>query len=132
MSSRSLWMVAPMAAILAAGCGKSEDDEYEPAVVPKAVSFEGKTDSKYAGVWKTSDGSSTLDLAESGGLKIETTVNSQNGKSTSKVEGKWLASGAKLLFQYNDTTLEYTAVLEGGKLVLAKPGSRMKSTYLKK
>lgn len=122
--------MAAIAAILAAGCqGGNAEDEYEPAVVPKSVAFEGKVDAKYAGTWKSADGSSTLALAEDGRLKIESVVNSQNGKSTSKTEGKWLASGNDLLFQYGTTTLRNGASFEKGKLILQH--GRMKTVYSK-
>ncbi|RYG34725.1 hypothetical protein EON81_14810 [bacterium] len=138
MSPRLLWAGAALAAaVLAVGCQKSEEEEFEPAIVPKTVAFEGKLDAKYVGIWGTADGSSTLDLKDDGAVKIGSVTSSQKGKSTSSVEGKWLASDGNLLFNYRDasgqdTTLKYGAAFDGGKLVLQQPGGRVKTTYLKK
>lgn len=108
------------------GC-KGGDDDVEPAVVPKAVAFEGKADPAYAGTWTSTDGSSVLDLQKDGGVAISQTSASVNGKSTSRVKGRWLVSGGDLLFQYTEksggeTTVKYGATLAGKELAL-KHGS---------
>ena len=134
MNRRSLWMVAGVAAtILVAGC-KSADDEYAPAFVPKTYPFEGKVDTKYVGAWKSSDGSSTLNIVKDGNLTIETTSRSVAGTSVSHVSGQWLASGDALMFKYSvgsqpPTMLKYTATVSGKALTLQQAGGRMKTTY---
>ena len=128
--------VAAVAATIMFGC-KGTDDDLEPAVVPKAVTFEGDVDSKYVGLWKSSDGNSTLDLSKEGVVKIDQKIVAANGKSTSHVEGTWLAKGDDLLFRYpersgGETTLKYAAKLKGNTLVLGQSGGRLKRTYVRK
>jgi len=132
MSRRWSWAAVAFLAI-AAGC-KSADDEYEPAFVPKEVKFEGNVDEKYVGFWDAPDGSGSLDLSKDGTVNIVTNVSTPQGKSSSKVNGKWLASGSALVFQYKDpsqkdTTVKYAADLKGDTLVL---GTKVKTTYKKK
>ncbi len=129
-------MATMIVAILGAGCKKA-DDEDEPAVVPKAVTFEGKVDPSYVGEWKSTDGTSDLHLAKDGTVEIDSTTNSQNGKSTSHIKGMWLVSGERLLFKYaeksgGDTTLEYNGKPTGNDLTLQQPGGRLKTKYTRK
>lgn len=134
MSLRTLG-VAIFAAALAAGC-KNADDDVEPAFVPKTIAFEGKVESKYVGDW-SAKGASRLNLKSDGTAVIESTTNSQSGKSTARFDGKWLAQDGRLLVQYGDathpaTTLEYEAKLSGDNMVLQQPGGRLKTTYARK
>ena len=135
MTFRSIG-VAVIAATLLLGC-KNTDDDVEPAVLPKKVTFEGDVDSKYVGLWKSPDGASMLDLSKEGVVKIEQRIVAANGKSTSHVEGTWLAKGDDLLFRYpeksgGETTLKYAAKLSGNTLVLGQSGGRIKRTYVRK
>lgn len=123
-------------AILAVGC-KGVDDDVEPAPTLKTVVFEGKVDSAYAGDWVAVGGLSRLNLKPDGAALIEATTNSAAGKSTSHLQGKWLAQEGNLLVQYGDashdtTTLKYVATLSGNKLTLQQPGGRLKTIYVKK
>jgi len=125
-------------ALLAAGFGcKNPDDELAPAFVPKTYNFEGQIDTKFVGTWKTSDGNSTIDLDPKGACKIDTIIHSMSGKTTSRVDGKWLATDGSLMFQYGDashgtTVLKYNATLKGNTLDLQQAGGRMKTTYHRK
>ena len=134
MISRSLG-TAVFIAVLAVGC-KSADDDVEPIVKPKPVSFEGKVDPSYAGDWSDSGKSSHLELKPDGSATIELTTSSQAGRSTSHLKGKWLVQDGNLFMQYEDasketTTLKYAAKLSGSKLVL-QSGGHLSTTYLKK
>ncbi|RYG45476.1 hypothetical protein EON79_12525 [bacterium] len=137
MSLRLSWAAALAAAVLTVGCQKSEEEEFEPAIVPKTVAFEGKVDEKYAGTWVTADGKSTLGLSKDGALKVGTVTNSPQGKKTASLDGKWLASDGSLLMKYadasgQDTVLKYLASFEGTKLVLQQSAGGMKTVYNKK
>jgi hypothetical protein len=124
-------VTAAILSMAVGGCNSSDADEYEPAVVPKSVAFEGTSDAKYVGDWKASDGTSELRLEKDGALKIKTTVSTQSGKSVNEVEGKWLAADGKLRFQYRDVTVEYGAELSGSTMTLLQPGGNVKTTYKK-
>ncbi len=134
MNSKARLMVAVLAAAsLLAGCKKGGDD-YEPSVVPKTFAFEGQVEVKYAGTWRSSDGSNTLELAKDGGLNIKTVTRSVAGKSVSTVSGLWLAKGNNLVFKYSvrsqpTTVVSYSATLSGSSLTLAQSGGRIKTTY---
>lgn len=127
---------ALIGAALAFGCRKA-DAEDEPAVVPKAVAFEGQVDSKFAGAWTSANAGSILDLEKDGSATITTAIHSQNGKSTATNSGHWLVSGSDLVLRYadasrNETTVKYAAKLSGNTLELQQPGGRLKTTYTKK
>lgn len=136
MSRLRLMFAATVLVAVAVGC-KGEEDDTEPAVVPKVVAFEGDVDPMYAGNWASKDGSSTLDMKADGGLKLGVTSNSQNGKSTSSYDGKWLANKGELRLKYKDssgqdTVLAYAAQLTGNTMVLQQSGGKMKTTYTRK
>jgi hypothetical protein len=137
MSRNQTWMVAAIAAaVLVAGCNLSQE-EYAPAANPTSVAFEGKLVPKYVGNWKTSNGSSSIDIDKDGGVKIETVSQSMLGKSDVVVSGKWLAGDDSLLFRYLTKTqepvvLKYSAVLTGKSLTLSQAVGRLKTVYQRK
>lgn len=127
--------MAAVGAFATGGC-KPEADDGEAAILPKTITFEGKIDPAFVGRWSTPGDASALDLAKNGALKISSKVRTPGGVSNSEFSGRWLASGDKLLLRYaepsGETTLEYTAKLEGNTLVLQQPGGRLKTTYKRK
>ncbi|HEY0866022.1 MAG TPA: hypothetical protein VGE01_01515 [Fimbriimonas sp.] len=130
---RALLATALVLAGALVGC-RNEDAGLEPAFVPKTHVFEGAVDERYVGVWTSTDGVSTLDLAKDGSLKIETLTPTPSGSSKSEVGGKWLASDGNLLFQYGDekkgmTVLKYNAKLEKDALKLKQDGGRSETAY---
>jgi len=134
-SLKSLFAVTVLVAVT--GCKGGEEDDTEPAVVPKVVAFEGSVDPKFAGDWTSKDGSSTLNLAADGGLKLGVKSSSQNGTSTSHYDGQWLVSGSDLRLKYKDssaqeTVLSYGAELSGNSLVLQQLGGKLKTRYSRK
>ena len=121
------------AAALISGC-KGGGDEFAPPVPPKAVAFQGKVGKKFARVWKSVDGTSTISLAMDGGLKIDTSERTYSGKSTVHVAGAWVVDGSNLLFRYTNRSeqpivLKYSAKLLGGELTLSQAGGRLKTVY---
>jgi hypothetical protein len=119
-----------------AGC-HNEEANLEPGFVPKTHVFEGAVDEKYVGVWISTDGTSTLDMANDGALKIVTLTPTPSGKAKNEVAGKWLASDGSVLFQYGDekkgiTVLKYNAKLDGGTMKLKQDGGRHETTYKRK
>jgi len=139
MKTQSLWKMAPLliggaAIAISSGCKGAEDDEYAPAVRPKAFAFTGKQDAKFAGKWRTADGDSTVEILKDGNLNLQTVSHSQSGKSVSDLKGQWLVDGSSLLFQYSvdkqpPTTLKYTATLAGDTLTLVPDGGKVKTVY---
>ena len=127
--------LAATALLVAIGC-RSEEDDSEPAVMPKKVAFTGRVEPKFIGTWATADGGSKLDLAKDGGLTISTSTPSPKGVSKSSYAGSWLVEGKSLRLRYADksgeTTIEYAAALQGDKLVLQQPGGRLKTVYARK
>ncbi|RYG86945.1 hypothetical protein EON77_02980 [bacterium] len=125
-------MVLAATVVLVVGC-RAEDDDSEPAIVPKAVAFTGQVAPGFVGAWATADGSSKLDLAKDGALTIATSTPSPKGRSESSYKGSWLVEGKSLRLRYQDksgeTTIEYGAALAGDKLTLQQPGGRLKTVY---
>jgi hypothetical protein len=133
---KTIWTATALAAaVLSAGC--KSDQEYAQASQPKPVIFDGKVDPKFVGVWKSTNGLSTMDLQKDGSVKIETISNSRNGPNDNKVSGEWRASGSNLLFHYDSkqsgsVILKYSAVLAGKTLTMQQTGMKLKMVYKRK
>ena len=118
---------AALVAVASLGCKGPADEDDGPSIVPKAVAFEGRVDPAYVGNWKSADGSAGLALDKEGNVTIDQAITAANGRSTSKVRGKWLVSGGDLLLDYpersgGETTVKYGAKVSARELAL-KHGS---------
>lgn len=132
---RGLALLPLLATALLFGCAKDED--VEPAVVPKSVSFTGEPDPAYVGVWASADGGSVLDLGKDGTLKVRATANTPKGKATTESVGTWLLGEGELRLRYaetsgDQTTIAYPAKLSGDDLVLGGSAGRPKTVYRRK
>lgn len=122
-------LIATTVALGLVGCNQPEDDT-APAFVPKTVVFEGELDPRFFGSWKGANGTSNMELAEDGTVKMATTIAHQGGSSTNAIEGKWRFSSGSLIFQYgkDSTTVKYPVEFKDGNLVM---GGSVKTTYTK-
>lgn len=118
--------------LLAAGCGagavSGDDSEVAEPPEPPALVFEGKPDGRYVGVWRTTDGTSTLDMKAGGALKLITKARTPGGGHEEEKKGEWRLSKGKLLFQTDGSVAGYGAEIAGDKLTLAR-GSKIRIVY---
>ncbi len=114
---------------LLAGCQGSEDEGGVPEKPP--VAFEGKTDPRFEGKWKTADGKSTYDIRRDGTYSFNGKVSTQGGTFDNKFEGAWLIKEELMLFKDGQgNVVPYKFTLDGNKLTLALTGSLKRESVL--
>lgn len=117
----------------AAGCQTTADATESGAPAKPAVAFEGTTDEKYVGTWKTPDGKTTYVLAPDGKFTLKSKVSYQGRSLDQNVSSEWRAKDGKIIFKdASGNPAEYSAKLEGNKLTLDLTGKMRNAMVLVK
>lgn len=108
-------------ALVAIGCQPS-DDYVEPE--RKVVSFEGETDKRLVGDWKTSDGKGDYTFNEDGNFSLKSKISTPGGVIDSNVKGQWKVKNEQLLIKdQNGNVVPYSLKVSGKSVTLALTGS---------
>lgn len=108
-------------ALVAIGCQPS-DDYVEPE--RKVVSFEGETDKRLIGDWKTSDGKGDYNFKEDGNFSLKSKIETPSGVIDSTVKGQWKVKNEQLLIKdQNGNVVPYSLKVSGKSVTLALTGS---------
>ena len=108
-------------ALVAIGCQPSDD-----YVAPerKVVSFEGETDKRLVGDWKTSDGKGDYTFNEDGNFSLKSKISTPGGVIDSNVKGQWKVKNEQLLIKdQNGNVVPYSLKVSGKSVTLALTGS---------
>jgi len=115
------FLILGAVALVAIGCQPS-DDYVEPE--RKVVSFEGETDKRLIGDWKTSDGKGDYNFKEDGNFSLKSKIGTPSGVIDSTVKGQWKVKNEQLLIKdQNGNVVPYSLKVSGKSVTLALTGS---------
>ncbi|CAN1553010.1 Domain of unknown function DUF5640 [Fimbriimonadaceae bacterium] len=108
-------------ALILVGCQPS-DDYVEPE--RKVVSFEGATDDRLVGAWKTADGKGEYNFKADGSFALMSKVTTPSGAIDSKSNGQWKVKDGQLLIKdQNGNVVPYKLTVAEKSVTLALTGS---------